>query len=35
MFDGRSTSFDTLRVARDPQCGVCAQRPALFPQETA
>jgi molybdopterin/thiamine biosynthesis adenylyltransferase len=27
MFDGRSTSFDTLRVARDPQCGVCAQRP--------
>jgi molybdopterin/thiamine biosynthesis adenylyltransferase len=28
MFNGRSTSFDTLRVARDPQCGVCAQRPA-------
>lgn len=28
MFDGRSTSFDTLRVARDPQCGVCAHRPA-------
>jgi molybdopterin/thiamine biosynthesis adenylyltransferase len=31
MFDGRSTSFDTLRVARDPQCSVCAQRPALLP----
>ena len=28
MFDGRSTSFDTLRVARDPQCSVCGQRPA-------
>lgn len=26
MFDGRSTSFDTLRVARDPQCSVCGQR---------
>ncbi|KAF1067112.1 molybdopterin-synthase adenylyltransferase MoeB [Variovorax sp.] len=24
MFDGRSASFDTLRVARDPHCGVCA-----------
>lgn len=29
MFDGRSASFDTLRVARDPHCGVCAaHRPA-------
>jgi len=28
MFDGRSTSFDTLRVARDPHCSVCGQRPA-------
>jgi molybdopterin/thiamine biosynthesis adenylyltransferase len=27
MFDGRSTAFDTLRVARDPHCSVCAQRP--------
>lgn len=31
MFDGRSTSFDTLRVARDPQCGVCAQRRSPAP----
>ncbi|AVQ83959.1 MULTISPECIES: HesA/MoeB/ThiF family protein [unclassified Variovorax] len=31
MFDGRSTSFDTLRVARDPQCSVCGQRPSLAP----
>lgn len=28
MFDGHSTSFDTLRVARDPHCSVCGQRPA-------
>jgi molybdopterin-synthase adenylyltransferase len=29
MFDGRSTSFDTLRTARDPDCSVCAaHRPA-------
>ncbi len=27
MFDGRSASFDTLRVARDPHCAVCASRP--------
>ncbi|MDP9899820.1 HesA/MoeB/ThiF family protein [Variovorax ginsengisoli] len=26
MFDGRRTAFDTLRIARDPQCGVCATR---------
>jgi molybdopterin-synthase adenylyltransferase len=26
MFDGRSTSFDTLRVARDQHCGVCGQQ---------
>jgi molybdopterin/thiamine biosynthesis adenylyltransferase len=26
MFDGRSTSFDTLRIARDPACTVCASR---------
>ena len=24
MFDGRSTRFDTLQVARDPHCPVCA-----------
>jgi len=28
MFDGRSTRFDTLRVARDAQCPVCAARRA-------
>jgi molybdopterin/thiamine biosynthesis adenylyltransferase len=28
MFDGRRTAFDTLRVARDPACGVCGHRPA-------
>ncbi|MEJ8820797.1 molybdopterin-synthase adenylyltransferase MoeB [Variovorax humicola] len=28
MFDGRATQFDTLRTVRDPQCSVCAQRPA-------
>jgi molybdopterin/thiamine biosynthesis adenylyltransferase len=28
MFDGRSASFDTLRVARDPHCGVCAAQRA-------
>lgn len=27
MFDGRRTAFDTLKVARDPHCSVCAQRP--------
>lgn len=26
MFDGRSTRFDRLRVARDPGCPICAQR---------
>jgi len=26
MFDGRSASFDTLRVARDPACPVCGHR---------
>ena len=26
MFDGRRTIFDTLHVARDPQCSVCAAR---------
>ncbi|WP_093376238.1 molybdopterin-synthase adenylyltransferase MoeB [Variovorax sp. OV329] len=26
MFDGRSASFDTLRVSRDPACPVCGQR---------
>ena len=26
MFDGRSTRFDTVRIARDPQCGVCRKR---------
>jgi molybdopterin/thiamine biosynthesis adenylyltransferase len=28
MFDGRRGTFDTLRVVRDPQCGVCGHRPA-------
>jgi molybdopterin/thiamine biosynthesis adenylyltransferase len=27
MVDGRRTAFDELRVARDPSCAVCAQRP--------
>jgi molybdopterin-synthase adenylyltransferase len=27
MFDGRRTAFDTLRVARDPDCCVCGHRP--------
>lgn len=27
MFDGRTTQFDTLRLARDPACPVCSQRP--------
>lgn len=26
MFDGRSSSFDTLRVRRDPACQVCGHR---------
>lgn len=26
MFDGRATRFDTLRVARDPDCPVCSGR---------
>lgn len=26
MFDGRSSSFDTLRVRRDPACPVCGRR---------
>lgn len=26
MFDGRSATFETLRVARDPECPVCAGR---------
>lgn len=26
MFDGRRTAFDSLKVARDPHCSVCAQR---------
>ncbi|MGI4778906.1 MAG: HesA/MoeB/ThiF family protein [Janthinobacterium lividum] len=26
MFDGRRTSFDMLRVARDPACSVCSER---------
>ena len=29
MFDGRSTRFDTVRTARDPQCSVCGQRPTV------
>lgn len=28
MFDGRSTRFDRLQTARDPQCSVCGHRPA-------
>ncbi len=27
MFDGRRSAFDTLRVARDPDCSVCGRRP--------
>ncbi len=27
MFDGRGSSFETLRVARDPHCSVCGHRP--------
>lgn len=27
MFDGRRSAFDTLQVARDPHCSVCATRP--------
>ena len=26
MFDGRRTAFDTLKIARDPHCSVCAHR---------
>ena len=26
MFDGRGTRFDTVRVARDPECSVCGLR---------
>jgi molybdopterin-synthase adenylyltransferase len=29
MFDGRSSSFDSLRVARDPHCAVCGGRAGL------
>jgi molybdopterin/thiamine biosynthesis adenylyltransferase len=29
MFDGRSTRFDTLKLARDPACPVCGHRPPL------
>lgn len=28
MFDGRRTSFDSMRVARDPGCSVCGHRPS-------
>lgn len=28
MFDGRATRFDNLRLARDPDCPVCRQRPS-------
>jgi molybdopterin/thiamine biosynthesis adenylyltransferase len=27
MFDGRRSAFDSLRVARDPDCSVCGRRP--------
>ena len=27
MFEGRTTQFDSLRLARDPACPVCSQRP--------
>jgi len=30
MFEGRSTSFDTLHVRRDPNCLVCKKRPKVF-----
>ena len=28
MFDGRRSAFDTLRVARDPDCAICGHPPA-------
>jgi len=28
MYDGRRTTFDTLRVSRDPECSVCGARPS-------
>ncbi|MDM0112920.1 molybdopterin-synthase adenylyltransferase MoeB [Variovorax sp. J22R133] len=28
MFDGRTSSFDTMRVSRDPHCAVCGHRQA-------
>lgn len=28
MFDGRATRFDSLQLARDPDCPVCRQRPS-------
>ena len=28
MFDGRATRFDSLQLARDPDCTVCRQRPS-------
>lgn len=28
MFDGRATRFDSLQLARDPDCAVCRQRPS-------
>ena len=28
MFDGRRTAFETMVVARDPECRVCGHRPA-------
>jgi molybdopterin/thiamine biosynthesis adenylyltransferase len=28
MFDGRATRFDSLQLARDPECPVCAARRA-------
>ena len=31
MYDGRRTSFDTLRVGRDPECGVCAAHRVAAP----
>lgn len=35
MYDGRRTAFDTLRVARDPQCGVCGDRALPTPHSPA
>jgi molybdopterin/thiamine biosynthesis adenylyltransferase len=34
MFDGRSTRFDTMTLARDPACPVCGHRPDPSPMDS-